>query len=198
MSFDPPGTWESGGDYRLYTMTNYLKAINQLIVYFGNRSTFVMGHSRGGSMAMLAGLKNERVRAFAAVMSWHSFGSEDMGKEIDKEWKRVGYKLEKRELPEDPATIKEIKLPWEFYEDQLHYQMTDELRECDKPKLFVAGKRDVTVKSEEVEYVYELSAEPKKLVMVDAGHDYRKDDRLIHEVNAIVEEFLDEIVDRFE
>ena len=37
LSFDPPGTWDSPGDIRLYTMTNYLKAIHELIAYFGNR-----------------------------------------------------------------------------------------------------------------------------------------------------------------
>ena len=58
LSFDPPGTWESPGDITLYTMTNYLKAINELIDHFDNKPTFVMGHSRGASMAILSGLRN--------------------------------------------------------------------------------------------------------------------------------------------
>ena len=36
VAFDPPGTWESPGGIDLYTTTNYIKAINELIEYFGN------------------------------------------------------------------------------------------------------------------------------------------------------------------
>lgn len=44
---DPPGTWESVDD-TVFTTTNYIKSVNELIDYFGNKSTFLFGHSRGG------------------------------------------------------------------------------------------------------------------------------------------------------
>src|SRR5690606_21567041 len=69
VSFDPPGTWESPGDIELYTMTNYIKAVNELISYFNNRPTFVMGHSRGATIATIVGAQNKNVFAFASVMS---------------------------------------------------------------------------------------------------------------------------------
>ena len=73
ISFDPPGIWESSGNIKIYNMTNYLKAINELIQYYGNKPTFIMGHSRGGSMAMLAGIKNSYVTHFASLMSSYSY-----------------------------------------------------------------------------------------------------------------------------
>src|SRR3989344_7326448 len=61
VSFDPPGTWESPGDISLYTMTNYLRSVNELIEHFGNKPTFVMGHSLDGALAMEASFRNEVV-----------------------------------------------------------------------------------------------------------------------------------------
>src|SRR3989344_5911947 len=55
LSFDPPGTWESPGSIDLYTTTNYLKVVDELIEHFGNKPTLLAGHSRGGTVAMLAG-----------------------------------------------------------------------------------------------------------------------------------------------
>src|SRR5690349_20918923 len=57
VSFDPPGTWDSPGDIELYSTTNCIKAVDELIEYYGNKPTLLLGHSRGGSIAMLAGPK---------------------------------------------------------------------------------------------------------------------------------------------
>ena len=62
LSFDPPGTWESHGDIELYTMTNYLMAINEVVKYYGNKTTIIIGHSRGGRMAVLAGTTNPYIK----------------------------------------------------------------------------------------------------------------------------------------
>jgi len=69
VSFDPPGTWGSAGDISLYTMTNYLKAVDELIQHFDNKQTLIMGHSRGGSMAMLSGSRNKYIASIIAVFS---------------------------------------------------------------------------------------------------------------------------------
>src|SRR3989338_8571987 len=90
LSFDPPGTWESPGGIELYTMTNYLKAINELIEYFGNKPTVLMGHSRGGSMAMLAGVQNKYVTHIIAVMS-HIEPSE-----ISEKGRQQGFEISHR------------------------------------------------------------------------------------------------------
>src|SRR3990167_9150866 len=66
LSFDPPGTWESPGDISLYTTTNYLKAIDELIKHFGNKPTFIMGHSRGASISMMGASRNSKIMAYAA------------------------------------------------------------------------------------------------------------------------------------
>ena len=69
LSFDPPGTWESPGDISLYNTTNILKATDEIIAYFGNKPTFMMGHSRGAGITMISASKNPYITSYVAVMS---------------------------------------------------------------------------------------------------------------------------------
>jgi len=191
LSFDPPGTWESPGDIGLYTMTNYLAAINELIAYFGNKPTFVIGHSRGGSMAMLAGVENPHITSFAAIMSYYSFDPKVHGDFPDTTWKKRGYKTSRRDIPfTEPTVYREFNLPYSFLEDEVHYDVTAVLAKCKKPKLFILGKRDVLVPPSIVREGFDLSAEPKQLIEIDCAHDYRKHPDKIKEVEKIIEKFI--------
>lgn len=190
LSFDPPGTWESPGDISLYSMTNYLKAINELIKYYGNKPTFIMGHSRGASMAILAGLRSPYASSFASIFS--SLMVEGYKDKSDTAlWKKQGYLLEKRDLPPGGGTkVKEFKLPYSFFEDQLKYNVTEDLRHSNKPKLFILGKHDVLATPEVVRELYDIASQPKELYELNSGHDYRLHPELIEEVNKVVDEFL--------
>lgn len=197
LSFDPPGTWESPGEIELYTMTNYAKAIDELIEYFGNKSTFVMGHSRGGALALLAGTINNSIRSFVCLMSNYTYDpaiyinySERFGV---KEWKERGYRLSVRNLPFNPSDTREFKLPYSFIEDQEQYDMLDDLKKCAKPKLFIYGKRDQLATPQVVKYQFDAAAEPKSIYELDSDHDYRLHPNLIEEVNQAVGEFLKNI-----
>lgn len=94
LSLDPPGTWDSPGGIKLYTTTNYIKAVNELIEYFGNRLTLLLGHSRGGTVSILAGTLNPFVVGFAPIMATY-------GDPIppDPEAVRIGIKISYRDLP---------------------------------------------------------------------------------------------------
>lgn len=188
LSFDPPGTWGSPGDISLYTMTNYLTAINELIEYFGNKQTFVVGHSRGGSMAMLAGTRNPNVTEFAAIMSYFNPSMVDL--DYDKKWMDTGFKLSKRDVPYSNKS-KEFKLPYSFHEDEIKYDVIEDLKKSQKPKLFIYGRNDTTVRPEIVKTAYEASSQPKQLCAIDSDHNYRLHTELIDKVNAFIGEFLD-------
>lgn len=184
LSFDPPGTWESPGDISLYTMTNYLKAINELIEHFGNKPTFVMGHSRGGSMAMLSAITNPYVSSFVAVTS------QATPSEPNKDLKSGETQAEYRDLPDKPQEKRRFDLSYSFFEDAAKYDMTEGLKTCTKPKVFFFGTRDVTVSPELEKKAYEVSAEPKELHALDSDHDYRWHPKLIEEVNRVVGDFI--------
>lgn len=188
LSFDPPGTWESSGEITLYNMTNYLKAVDEIIAYFGNRSTFVMGHSRGGAVATIAGASNPHVFAFASLMS--SLSQEGF-LEGGQEWQKKGYIVSKRDLPPGGGEkVKEFHLPYSFYEDQLQYRLTDKIVQSPKPKLFTLGLKDTLVPPQRIREAYSLYAQPKELYELHSMHDYRNDPTLIDEVNHLLEKFL--------
>lgn len=189
LSFDPPGTWESPGDISLYNTTNYLKAIDELIEYFGNKPTFVMGHSRGGSMAMLSSFSNPTIKAFVAIMSY-AYKSRFSDKKIE-EWKEKEFIEEFRDLPPGggPET-KYFKLPYSFHEDQCKYNAIEGLKKLTKPKLFIYGTKDTNVPPAFVREAYEISANPKEIFELDWDHNYRLNENKIDEVNKVIHKFL--------
>lgn len=194
LSFDPPGTWESPGDIALYNMTNYLKAIDELIEHFGIRPTLTVGHSRGGAMSMLAGLTNPEVEAFACIMSNYTYDpiinkNYDSRHGVD-EWKETGFKISYRDLPSDPSKKIEFKLPYSFIEDQRKYDMLNKLKKCTKPKLFIYGSQDELVKPDMVKFEFDVTPEPKYIYELNSGHDYRRSPDLIQEVNRVIGDFL--------
>lgn len=189
VSFDPPGTWESPGSIDLYTMSNYEKAIHEVIAYYGNKPTFLMGHSRGGSLSIIAGVANPHVFAFASIMGSLSKGA--FSKEEDSEWKEMGYIESNRDLPPGGGPkLKQFKLPYNFLVDQKKYDLTEGLLQSQKPKLFFVAKHDTIVDPDRIRNSYKLYADPKEIHELDCRHDYRRDIKMIDEVNSTVENFL--------
>lgn len=192
ISFDPPGTWESPGDISLYSASNYLKAIHELIEHFGNKPTFAMGHSRGATMSVAIGVTNPNVFAFAPVMPSHIRG-DYLGK-TNKDWQKQGFRLEERDLPPGgPERPVKFDLPYSFFEDQIKYNYEQKLKDCDKPKLFIYGDSDTNATPELVKGIYEGAGQPKEIVGIKSDHNYRNHTDLINEVNQIVGKFLDRI-----
>lgn len=183
LSFDPPGTWESGGMVADYTMTNYLRAVDDLIAHFGNKPTLLVGHSMGGSVAMLSAISNPHVVCFAAIMSAASYIRADNYNDRVFKWQKEGVKVSYRGLPDDPSVKKEFALPYSFSEDAAQYDAREGLKTLHKPKLFIAGDKDDVVSASLVSELYELAAEPKQYVLLDSDHDYRRHPELINKVN---------------
>jgi len=192
LSFDPPGTWDSLGDIELYTTTNYLKAVDELIEYFGNKSTLLVGHSRGGTIAMLVGPQNPHVTHFISIFSYY-------GAPRDPREERIvnGNVISYRGLP--PGNIKntaqkEFALPLSYFKDAKQYNALESLKNCTKPKLFFYGTKDDINKPEEIKEAFEKSADPKVLYALDSSHSYRYSPQLIEEINLVIGKFLDTII----
>jgi pimeloyl-ACP methyl ester carboxylesterase len=94
VAFDPPGSWGSPGGIEAYTVTNYLTAVNEVIEYYSNKPTLLVGHSLGGSIAILGTASNPHVTAFIALMSLSG------GPKVhDTEWETAGSIAFYRDLP---------------------------------------------------------------------------------------------------
>lgn len=186
LSFDPPGTWDSPGDIKLYTMTNYAKAINELIELFGNKPTVLMGHSRGGSMAMLVGPVNDCVTHIIAVMS------NITPSKLDPQDVTGDVKISYRDMPpNDRENKKRFDLPVYYFEDAKKHNIFEGLKKCSKPKLLFYGSRDILVKPENVEVAYKIASDPKIIHELNSEHDYRYHEDIVQEVNDEVGKFLE-------
>jgi hypothetical protein len=188
LSFDPPGTWESPGDISLYTTTNCLKAIHELIEHFGNKPTVLAGHSRGGTIAMLAGPINPHVSHIIPIFSYY-------GAPSDPEEERVvdGKVISYRDIPpgtEKTEEQKEFGLPLNYFKDGAQYNALPGLKNYAKPKLFFYGIQDEMNDPEDVKKAFQESAEPKAIREVDSEHDYRYHPRIIEEINQEIGRFL--------
>lgn len=187
LAFDPPGTWESPGDMSDYSTANYLKAINELIERFDNRPTVAMGHSRGGSMAMLAALTNPNVTHMIAAMSHY-------GPSIPSEATLQNKKLTAwRDMPpgiKPTAEQMRFELPLAYFDDRNTYAGLDT---CQVPKLFFYGESDSIVDPADVQRTYASAGNPKQLHALDSVHDYRYQPEIIDEVNLVTGVFLGKV-----
>lgn len=189
LSFDPPGTWESPGGMELYTTTNCIRAVNELIEHFDNKPTLVAGHSRGGTIAMLMGPQNSHISHIISIFSYYGVPS-------DPEPERIvnGKLISYRDIP--PGTIrtqaqKKFELPLEYFKDGEQYDALKNLKNYTKPKLFFYGTQDTMNAPEDVKEAYEKSAEPKEIQAIDAEHDYRLIPAAVTAVNEVIGRFLD-------
>jgi pimeloyl-ACP methyl ester carboxylesterase len=187
VGVDPPSSWGSPGDINKYSTTNYIKAVNELIKHFGNRPTLLVGHSRGGAVAALAA-KNPCVKALALAMANYDQPSPPDPASIEGD-----YVVEYRDLP--PGDIKtdkqkEFRLPLTYFEDAKQYQPAESLKAFGGQKLIIYGKWDKFIRPERVKQIYEDLSEPKKLVELDCGHNYRLDAKMIEAVNKAIQNFI--------
>ncbi|MBI3619955.1 alpha/beta fold hydrolase [Candidatus Roizmanbacteria bacterium] len=189
ISFDPPGTWESPGGIEMFTTTNYLKAVSELIEYFGNKPTLLLGHSLGGTVSILAGTSYPAVKALVVIMA--AYGSSlTSGREAI----RNGVKTSYRDLP--PGNFKTNKrkkfaLPTNYFKDGEQYDSVAALKSCSRPKLLFYGTRDVFTTPEKVMEVYDSIPEPKMIHKLDSDHDYRYHPGIINEINEAIGQFVE-------
>ncbi|OGH93750.1 MAG: hypothetical protein A2538_02620 [Candidatus Magasanikbacteria bacterium RIFOXYD2_FULL_41_14] len=192
VAFDPPGTWESPGGIELCTVTNYIKAVNELIEYFGNKPTLLVGHSRGGATAALVAASNLLVKGMVLLMASYSASSAPPDEIIAR-----GFNLDYRDLPPGQSKSKEQKefrLPLNYRKDGEQYNSAQALKNCSTPKLLVYATYDEFRSSETVEDIFRILPEPKMLKKFDCKHDYRYYPEVVAEVNKGIEIFVDKFV----
>ena len=185
IAFDPPGTWDSPGGIELFTTTNYIKTVNELIEYFGNKPTLLLGHSRGGATAILAST-NPNVTGIVLVLASYEAPSEPDSLEN-------GVQIEYRDMPPGDKKTEEQKkfeLPLEYFTDGQKYNPLEVLKACTKPKLLFSGTDDEYYTPEEVKEIYDSLLDPKKYHKLNTDHDYRYRPEVIEEVNRGLKRFL--------
>lgn len=188
LSFDPPSSWESSGDPNDYTTTNYTKAVHELIEHLGNRPTVLAGHSRGGAVSIVVGASNPNVKAIVPIMA--SYGNATGPSQADIE---AGiYRTTRDILPGDHRSTEQIpfSLPLSYFEDAEQYNPAEEIKKITIPKLLIYGTTDKFTTPERVKEVFASTPEPKELLELDCGHDYRYHPEMVAKVNTAITAFL--------
>jgi hypothetical protein len=186
VAMDPPGTWESPGPIDLFTTTNYIKAVNELIEYFGNRPTLLLGHSRGGNIAILAST-NPHVVGIVLVIS--SYGAPYPPKSPVN-----GVQMEYRDLPPGRERTKEqveFAMSLKYFEEGKNFDTLAVIKNCKKPKLMFSATNDKYYTPREIEEIYDSVPEPKMLFELNSDHGYRRHAEVIKEVNRVMGKFID-------
>ena len=194
VSLDAPGTWESGGDISLYSMQSYEKAVQELHEHYGKKPVVFAGHSFGGFLSLKLGASIPETIAIVDIMGTSRYGTETENDEALDTWKREGMRRGRRDLPQNPHNFMNYVLPYDFHIARAGTDTRAALALSDAPKLFIAGKEDITVPPEQVLDGYNACREPRKFVEVAGDHDYRKDTARVQFVNDIVVAFLEENV----
>jgi pimeloyl-ACP methyl ester carboxylesterase len=194
VSLDAPGTWESGGDISVYSLQSYEKAVQELHEHFGKKPVVFAGHSFGGFLSLKLGASAPETLAIVDIMGVSRYVAEAENDELTDTWKREGIRRGRRDLPQNPNNFMNYVLPYSFHIARAGADTRGALALSDVPKLFIAGKDDTTVPSEQVLDGYNACREPRKFVEVPGDHDYRKDPVRIQQVNDLVVAFIQESV----
>jgi pimeloyl-ACP methyl ester carboxylesterase len=192
LCIDPPGTWESPGGIEVYTTSSYIQAVHELIEALGNRPTLLMGHSRGGSVSILAGSTNPAVVGIVVAMASYGGPSEPKPESV-----QTGFQIEPRDLlPGDRrgGAQRVFNLPLAYFKDGEQYSPESVLETCTKPKFLIYGTDDEFTTPDEVKEVYAKTPEPKMIKELEVEHDYRYHPEMIEEVNQATKQFVDRLV----
>lgn len=190
ISFDPPATFNSPWDISLYTITNYLKAIQEIIEHYNKKDVIIIWHSLGGAMAVLSAKMILWIKAFVSIMAPYSF-DQYADKFQSSAWQKTWLRYSKRDIDwYDETTKIEYTVPFSFVEDAGQYELVSFLQSTPIPKLFIAWLLDNQVPSVIVESAYNLSAEPKKYEVVASEHNYRLSHTSIWDINNSIDSFI--------
>lgn len=187
VAIDPPGTWDSPGDLNNYTTSTYVNAINELVDYFGNRPTLLLGHSRGGATAMLASA-NPAVDALVVVNAAYGNPTPPKPEEIEN-----GVLVELRDLPPgNVRTEKKVRfeLPMVYFEDGKKHNPKEALAKFKGSKLLVHATKDEFTELDKIKAIYDDLQEPKMFLAIDCTHDYRLFPEVVEQVNQKLGDFI--------
>jgi len=166
----------------------YIKAVIELIDYFGDRPTLLLGHSRGGAVAMLAS-SNPSVIGVVLINATYGYPSPPDSKLIEN-----NSLPEYRDIPPGNVRTKEkfrFDLPLAYFEDGAKHNPIDALSKFEGAKLLVHATRDEFTPLEEVKEIYNNLSDLKMFLEINCDHDYRLYPNEIESVNTALGKFTD-------
>ncbi len=150
---------------------------------FRGLATFLLGHSRGGGLTLLAAAKVARLRG---VITWSSISHADRwDAATKKKWRADGYMDVMNQ-----RTKQVMRTSTAILDDyEKHRRRLDILRAAEKldvPLLAVHGGRDESVSAEESKLIAQRAPEASLLIIDAATHTYNAIHPLVHVPKELV------------
>lgn len=191
VRFDPTGTWDSDGDESDYSNGQYLKDIQEVIMYMLAKKAYsrilLGGHSRGGMISILYAAQDQRISEVVAIMPPTSLTKEELKEEKYVNWKKNGFNLSTRDIP-GSTERREYKLPYSHLLERLKTNVFDAVQKVQVPIIFIAGELDTITLPEDIKSIFDKANEPKKYILMPGiGHGYRRN---LGEVEVVNKEIL--------
>lgn len=167
-------------DLKAFGMNNYNKELfdtQQILesiangilfpdVEFDRQQLYLLGHSRGGGIAITKAAESSLVKA---VTTWNSIANMHRSSVNVEEWKKQGVVY----VP-NARTNQQMPMYYQFVEDYLTHEHRYNLKQnCSKlniPTLFVHGKADTTVPYTEAEKLHQWTKNARLVLIEDANH----------------------------
>lgn len=185
VSFDPTGTWSSGGVIGDFNMSQYIEDIHSIKSYMKTKMTcseiLLVGHSMGAYSSLYYSSIYSDVSSVVAIMPPVS-----MSKKTEKNnlWKQTGVR---KSVRIHPVTEEEIifNVPYSTFENSEEYILVDNISSIRIPKLFISGSKDIITPLQGVQELYSLSQEPKKYIeLQEVDHNYYKKPEHVSKLNS--------------
>lgn len=162
------------------TYSEQISDLQKVVRYAQQRvdaPTFLVGHSRGGGVSLLAasGIEN-----LCGVVTWSAIARTDRWDDATKaQWRRIGY-LE----AENTRTKQMMRMSTRMLDDiEANRDRLDILKrvtQIEQPLLIIHGARDESVPVAESAEIAAYAADASRMIIANASHTYNAIHPLVH------------------
>jgi pimeloyl-ACP methyl ester carboxylesterase len=154
------------------TYSGQIADLRKVVLYCQQRvdcPTFLVGHSRGGGVSLLAA---EGIESLSGIVTWSSISHTDRWDHATKSlWRRVGY-LE----AENTRTKQMMRMSARMLDDieanSGHLDILKCVTQIEQPILIIHGARDESVPVAESREIESYASDATRVVIANAGHTY--------------------------
>lgn len=178
--------WRTG-DVANYSITNHLKQIKERISFYKSQNpeeVVLVGHSRGGLAAIIAGNRMREVTKIVALCA-----PPDIKSSAHK-WEDGKARVSTRDLPDDPSVLRTFSIPYSYLVDAMQYSAEEEAKTIHVPLMIFIALDDTTVPPEQTERIVKNAISPYVVRQSSMKHNYRRSQKDCDIVMKEIEKFL--------
>ena len=178
---------ESQGSCETMSLTHQIRDVVSAMDFLeerGVKKIGLMGHSLGGTTAIVTASEDKRVKALVTAASLAKLDWDTLFKKKNEEWKKQGFIT-------FPSWKKgEIKINYGFYKDLAQNDATELIKKVSAPLLVIQAGNDELVPIKNGQGIYDNANDPKEInVIENANHMFSKPEQEEEMVNLSVKWF---------